>query len=334
MRTPVSRIEKIAGIFIFLALGILSAAVLFPQFTSGRILSLYSLEVRAPDGLGLALGDKVILQGIQVGEVGDLKLDEENRVRIQCRIYSPFRDKIATGTRAVLVPAPVIGSPKIRLEPGKGELLASGTVLEATTESTLVEILNDLSTGIRPVFKDMQNRIQQLGENLAAFQEILDAVNSGKGSAGKLINDDELYRELLGISRRVDQTLASLEKIRDRVDDFSTVLPGLKEDLADSSGKLRRSLGQVEKGLDRFPEAAEGAVSSLEEAKKILESLKRNFFIRGNLPRDPEVEAMAPASPRSPAVPREARTLEAKGQRCAISRDGPWTCLERRYSRR
>jgi len=314
MRTPVSRVERIAGIFMVLALGILGATVLFPALTSGRILSLYSVEVRAPDGIGLALGDMVVLQGIQVGEVSNLKLDEERRVLIHCRIYSSFRDKIATGTRAVLVPAPVVGSPKIRLEPGKGLPLASGTVLEATTESTLVEILNDLSLNIRPVFKDMQNRIQQLGENLAALQEILDAVNSGKGAAGKLINDDELYKELLDISRRVEQTLASLEKIRDRVDDFSTVLPALKEDLADSSAKLRRSLGQVEKGLDRFPEVADDALSSLKEARRILESLKRNFFIRGNLPSDPEVEAMAPASPRSPAIPREARALEAKGQ--------------------
>ena len=71
MRTPVSRFEKVAGLFMFLALVPLVALIVIPGIKPGGFLnrSSYELEVIARDGLDLGAGDEVTMKGIQIGEI-------------------------------------------------------------------------------------------------------------------------------------------------------------------------------------------------------------------------------------------------------------------------
>ena len=317
MRTPVSRIEKLAGLFIILAIVVFGAILFFPQALSGKLLSSYQLRIVADDGLGITVGNEVIMRGIQIGEVSNLTFDPTNRVFIDCRIYRAFRDRLTEGLRVELVPPALFGSPVIRLL--SADLTAAGpkplapdAVLKAEKQTSITEQLSAVSGDVRRVFDKVENRIEQLGENLGALQKILDSVNAGEGLAGRLLRDRKLADDaerivtqlqtiLSDVQRtagRIDQYIAELEKMGEPLEDFATVLPKLKEDLLDIGAKLRSSLTSVDKGLERFPDMATDTAFALEDARRILESFKRNFFIRGNLPRDGSTETLAPLSPR------------------------------------
>ncbi len=304
MRTPISRIEKISALFIIVALLVLGAVLIFPRMMAGRLFNLYYLEVTSDDGIGLSVGDLVEIQGIQVGEVSRFRLDDASNVIIDCKIFGEFRDRITAGTKVVLVPPSFIGSPSVRILPGKGPPLPPWTVMRATKETSLMGTISDLSKDLKPLLEQVEGRVKQAGGTLEALQGILDALNEGEGTAGKLVRDEDLYAAFLRATNRLDRTLEALDPIRTRLEEFSAALPAFREDLLASSAKLRAALDLFEEGLRKFPAMASDASSSVAEAKRIVESLKRNALIRMNLPREPGTGPMTPSSYREPPPPR------------------------------
>ena len=309
MRSPITRIERVGGLFILAALVVLGAVLLVPGLLSGSFLRGRQLQVRASEGVGLVEGSRIIMRGIEVGRVAELRIDATNYVILRCEIHPAFRDKIRTGIRVVLVPAAILGSPFIRIDPAGGELLPPDTVIDAVVEASLLDSIADVSLDLRQLVEKATGRMDQLQKNLESVQRILDALNERQGLAGKLIHESEAYDDVRRVLARLDETLQGFDGIRGGLADFLEVLPVLKEDAVDASARLRISLARIQEGLERFPEIAADTAFALEDARKVIESLKRNFLIRPNLPRDPDPESMAPA-----VLPRErarARALDA-----------------------
>jgi hypothetical protein len=57
-------------------------------------------------------------------------------------------------------------------------------------------------------------------------------------------------------------------------------------------------LADLERGMEHFPPAAAKLVVTLTETRKVLESVKRSFLIRGNLPADTSAPTTAPVGRR------------------------------------
>jgi ABC-type transporter Mla subunit MlaD len=252
MHTPFRRLEKIAGLFIIAALAALGALVLFPGIVSGKYLNLLDLTVRSSEGLGLSSGDKVILEGVQVGEVRRVEFDETGGILIAMKVYAVHRQQIRTGTRALLVPPLVMGSPTVTLLRGEGELLPDGSVLQAETQASPIEGLHRMGESLEGTFERVNARLDQMEGILAGAQKLLDTANS------------------------------------------------LRPDIVESSASVRRSLDHVEDALEELPEMASRSGALLADARRVLESLKRNFLIRANLPADADEARMLPATWREP----------------------------------
>ena len=255
MRTPISRIEKIAGLFIIAALTALAALIIFPGVVSGRYLNLFDLTLRAPDGIGLASGDKVILQGVQVGVVRRLEFDDTGGVVVRLKVYPVHRNQIRVGTKALLVPPAVMGSPSVKLLPGEGEPLPDDSVLAAERESSPLEGVGRIGAALEQTFERVNARLDQTERILAGVQEMIDTARS------------------------------------------------LRPHIEESSASLRRSIAHMEKTTEALPGIAGRSGTLLDDARRVLESLKRNIVIRANLPSE-DGAGMLPASWRGPARER------------------------------
>ena len=251
MRTPISRIEKIAGLFIIAALTALAALIIFPGVVSGRYLNLFDLTLKAPDGIGLASGDKVILQGVQVGEVRRLEFDDSGGVIVRLKVYPLHQKQLRAGTRALLVPPAVMGSPSVKLLPGEGEPLPDDSVIVAERESSPLEGVGRIGAALEQTVERVNARLDQTERILAGVQEMIDTARS------------------------------------------------LRPDMEESIAALRRSLAYVERATENLPGIAGRSEALLDDARRVLESLKRNFVIRANLPAEDEV-GLLPASWRGP----------------------------------
>jgi ABC-type transporter Mla subunit MlaD len=291
---------------------VLAAVVFFPGIMSGRFLKLYQLEVATQDGLGLTLGDKVMMRGIQIGEVSDLKLDEAEQVLVDCKIYPSFRSKLRVGTRVVLVPPALFGSPQVTLHPGEGEPLPPQAIIRAEVESSVMDRVKELAENSGRLFNKVERTIEEVGDTLVAARKVLDSINAGEGLAGGLIKDKELPARVTRILESTERSVASIEKtlsglegIRSRLEEFSGTLPAIRSEIERAAPKIQESLdhlksglANLDRGLERFPSLAVDTAFAVEDARRVLESLKRNFLIRGNLPEDSGAESVLPASQR------------------------------------
>ena len=80
--------------------------------------------------------------------------------------------------------------------------------------------LNDARTTIRrtqddldSVTKQMNDRLLQISKLLDTFQSISSKIDSGDGTAGKLLNDPKLYQSLVETSRELNTTIAGLRRL-------------------------------------------------------------------------------------------------------------------------
>ena len=307
MRTPVSRFERFAGYFILLSLVALTALFVVPSLNTGGLFSrrTYVLHVHTDDGIDLDSGDKVTMRGIQVGEVEGLDFisefkdgKEQVRVRITCTIYWKYREKITRNSEFYLVPAAVVGRGKIEIQPGAGGSPLQDTVVEGRRKTTITDRVNEVLVQTGEVISVANKRISDLEGTLFSLQKILDHVSEGEGALGRFLYEEELYDRVGKILNRLEGTAQSVETLSRPLADVATALPDLARTIRDASVKIDGILGDLEKGMSQFPEAASRTVVALKEGRKILESLKRNFLIRGNLPADPRPIHMAPASRR------------------------------------
>ena len=111
-------------------------------------------------------------------------------------------------------------------------------------------------------------------------------VVGGQGSLGRILYDEEAY----GLLNK------SLEDVNAITGNFNAVSGHLSQNLPPIVSRVGTITTQVEQGTRHLPEIGRGAREGLRDANQVLESVKRNFLIRGNLPRDP-----APETPTVPA---------------------------------
>lgn len=73
----------------------------------------------------------------------------------------------------------------------------------------IINNFSDISDSLAAV--DLKLTINKVDAALLSFQEIMDKVNSGEGSLGKLVNNDSLYFELESASTELNQLLEDIK---------------------------------------------------------------------------------------------------------------------------
>jgi ABC-type transporter Mla subunit MlaD len=144
-----------------------------------------------------------------------------------------------------------MGSPSVKLLPGRGDPLPDDSVLVAERESSPLEGVGRIGNALEQTFERVNARLDQAEGILAGLREVIDTAAS------------------------------------------------LRPDIEASSASVRRSVGSIEAALESLPGIAARSEALLGDARRVLESLKRNFVIRANLPGEDEA-VMLPASWRDP----------------------------------
>ncbi|NOZ23131.1 MAG: hypothetical protein GXP25_18815, partial [Planctomycetes bacterium] len=153
-------------------------------------------------------------------------------------------------------------------------------------------------------FKSLKDAGPKLNKTLTALQEITEKIRAGKGTIGKLVNNDDIYKKadqiatslrtaserLAGIigdnegeirealaaikesGPQVKEAITSLKAIAQKIEKGEGTIgklvndPGLYEDLTETFGKVKVLLAKVEKG--------DSAVSRFMNDEKFFEEIK------------------------------------------------------------
>ncbi|MBI2686896.1 MAG: MCE family protein [Acidobacteria bacterium] len=267
------------GILAAAALSIL--AVLIFLLTGNK--SLFAREVTIytflDDSAAITEGSAVRLSGIAIGKIGAVKLSGENkpnrRIKLDLVIDQDKLVRIPVDSEAAIGAENLLGTKYINIKMGKsttpiapgGELRSLDTrefqdLVNAAYPSLeslrqIVERVNNIvaavETGKGSIGKLLvdDELYQRLVATVAEVQKIANSIGNGKGTVGKLLYDEAMYEDIRGTIKRVDATIADLQTdLSSGKGSVSKLLkdPALHDEVKGAIADIRKTIDEINKG--------------------------------------------------------------------------------------
>ncbi len=286
--------EVIVGVFMTAVLGLL---IYFTIIISG--MEVFGGKSKVPvkafftDVGGLKLRDSVVLRGMPVGTVSDMRL-EDSGVRVTLSVQ---RDVVfKKGYKISVCAGSLLGGNYLLVEDGTGEAVPKGTVLQGQPPNYWMRDLGEMVGKLKEATEG--DRIKKIVVNLEAATEsvkVLTArVEEGKGTLGKLFSEDNaLYNDL-------SNTVANLKSVTAKIDSGENSLGRLLNDDGGAYTNLAATLANAKSISDRL-EKGEGTLGKLLSSddkvyrdledtvasiKKVASSLEKGEGTLGKLMKD------------------------------------------------
>ncbi|OHB58605.1 MAG: hypothetical protein A2Y12_08290 [Planctomycetes bacterium GWF2_42_9] len=94
--------------------------------------------------------------------------------------------------------------------------LSKATEESITTLQSVREFSNTANAKVATVSDSLIQTSDQLGETLTEIQRLVNKINAGHGTVGKLMNDDKLYYNLVESSEELKLALDKMKKVMDK----------------------------------------------------------------------------------------------------------------------
>ena len=182
--------ELRVGLFVLAGMLVLAIGIIYVTGT-GILAAKYRLKTYLPEVEGLTVGAPVRLDGVEIGNVDAIRMnpkpaDRMQNIEIIMRIDKRYQTEVRTDSHASLITEGLLGNRYVSIKRGfVGEPLQADAIVEGREETAMKMIVE---------------RGAELVQNLKALsetaREIIEAVQQGRGTLGKLLTDDEAYNRL------------------------------------------------------------------------------------------------------------------------------------------
>ncbi len=317
--------SKAVGAGAFVVIGLLLFAVGLFLIGDRRMLfekrfTVYTELSRLGD---LETGAPVRVAGAEAGEVTDIEIPARPsaKFRVKMEVREALHPIIRTDSVAVPQTQGLVGGAFINIAAGTDQapaVAAEGTIpgrepfeisdlLQQASDTmmmvgdTVMALRGDAELAVKEIAgtaQDAHKLLDEVRPDLEAMsknarvisndsRELVAKLNDGQGTIGKLINDDQLYRQFQDLTGQAQQTVANLHQVSDEarraIVDFRSKDGPAQGLFAD----MRTTLGQ-----------AREATADLADN---MEAMKHNFLLRGffNKRGYYDLDAISPAEYRT-----------------------------------
>ena len=222
---------------LFVTLGIV--LLIFGIFMIGQKNSLFSstftVNAYFKDVQGLKSGAPVRFGGIDVGSVKNIEIvrDTSGRVEVSMNLQTDIKRFIKTDTKASIENEGLVGNKVVVLTIGSSSA-------EAVKDGGFIQSVEPV--GFSAIITQTQGVIQYTKEMTKDLSEIVNKVNNGEGSIGKLVNNDELYISAVNLTKRADE---SLKDITDELNRITNVFDSLGVGVGDVVSNVNQVVKNV-----------------------------------------------------------------------------------------
>jgi phospholipid/cholesterol/gamma-HCH transport system substrate-binding protein len=201
MKTTSGQKIKI-GLFTFLGLLVLVLAIFFIGNRKNLFTSTFNVYGTFKNVNGLQVGNNVRFAGINVGVVQAINIVTDSAARVDLTLNSDVKKFIKKDSKLSIGSDGLMGDKLIVIAPGG-------------ITSTQPVNNGDQLTSVNPVDVDkiiakMTKVIDNAASLTGGLSEIVAKVNSGQGSIGKLLNNDDLSKNLNATVRQAQTTMKNV----------------------------------------------------------------------------------------------------------------------------
>jgi phospholipid/cholesterol/gamma-HCH transport system substrate-binding protein len=191
------------GILVLIAMAVLIGLIfLMSGSTGGLFARKLTLRSYFSNASGLKDGAPVTLEGVTVGNVLHVRIVPERTptpVEVSMQVGAEYLPGLHTSSTAAIAQAGVLGDSFIDL---------SSAHATGPPPANNAELLTSATPSIQDVVGTSQTGIQDLDKVVRKLEVTIDAINSGKGTVGMLINDPQLAKKVTLIANDL-QTITS-----------------------------------------------------------------------------------------------------------------------------
>jgi phospholipid/cholesterol/gamma-HCH transport system substrate-binding protein len=324
MRTPLTRFERITGIFLAVAvlLGFVGLIIVARTKDLGDY---FRPDVRffvlTSDGKGLAPGSSVRFHGIEIGSVEKVNLARDpahpgKDVRLTVAVKQRDLEFLSDHTK-VSIDDPPFGAAALDLESEGAGTLKRGAVLVAEEKDSLSEALRRTATQLTGLGGQVGESLGELHAILADVHRITDAIAAGRGLAGSALTDEQAASDLRASLANVRQATEQGLQASTRINELSAQTLAMTSSLGDMSKRVDAVFAKLEPLADKMPEVAASvqrtlentealtanlktasgyapalarkANVSLDETNRLIEGVQRNFIVSATMPDRPKL---------------------------------------------
>jgi len=275
------------GVFVILGSLLFIAAIYFIGARKNLFAKTFIVSSNFKNVNGLMQGNNVRYSGINVGTVKSISMINDSTINVSMLIEEKMMNHIKKDAIATIGSDGLVGNMIVNIIPGEGSaaVVTSGDTIASYSKIGTNEMLNTLST---------------TNENAALLTSkllnITNAITSGKGTLGMLINDTIASYELKQTihylkltSLEANKTMQEINGIVGSLDVDNSVASVLLSDsiqaqkvtkmitnLNQSSEDIKKVIDNLNETITGFKEG-EGALNYITEDKELVESLKESI---------------------------------------------------------
>jgi phospholipid/cholesterol/gamma-HCH transport system substrate-binding protein len=220
-----------AGVFIFLALLCIAGGIAIMGQKTKMFVNKGELLVVMTDVAGLKVGAPVWLAGVDVGLVTEIHFDnpqKTNQVSLHLEVDRSSLKKIGSDSIITIKTRGLMGEKYVDITPSGRYSETPPSVLHGTPVAKLDDVIQKAGTTFEKINGIIDNinqgkgtlgklsRDETLYTNVATLavemKNLMITINRGEGTLGRLNRDPEPFKKLVSILNRADQTLLDIQE--------------------------------------------------------------------------------------------------------------------------
>jgi phospholipid/cholesterol/gamma-HCH transport system substrate-binding protein len=211
-RTDMTWTQLKVGIVIISAVAAILYTIMNLNSGMGVFTAASPFHASLEDSQGIKAGAPVRISGVDVGNVKGVSIDPgKGKVVIEFTVNNDMRPLLHTDAAIMIRPMGLLGDKYLDLLPGspKQPPLPDGAVLSGRGDTA----------DITGVASSATATLEHVNQTLGDLQKILGGISAGKGTAGKLVTDPELYdqttqliKKIDGVSEKTGQLITKIER--------------------------------------------------------------------------------------------------------------------------
>lgn len=259
--------ETIVGLFVVASLAALLVMVVIVAQQEGLFEEYVKYRAIFKNVSGLKSGSEVHLAGVTVGNILNTVINPEGNIVVTFQVTKKYSDRIRQDSTATIGFMGLLGEKSLDLTPGnpKKPPVPPEGIIPSIEPLDITQIVAQAAPSLQDLQKVLTNLVNltqsmsepdsEFGQIVTSFKEIFAKVNKGQGSLGKLVNNDELYRD----------TAETMKQVRKFVDDvakgkglFGTLVhdPAFRDQAIKTMAELQSSFTNINKITADVKEAA------------------------------------------------------------------------------